>query len=167
MAAVISFDGPNKQIIVGYDGPITNTTAAEIYSSWKEWVKAGNAQYLPAFGESVGGNELGGGVGLSGYYFVRNDLGWRLIHDEFSYEIRVAGDIYPSDPTQVWIDTTPDPYSVTFVFQRSAASMVVVGTGADAAGVAAAVWDEALGNHTTAGTTGKRLSDVKPTLWGV
>jgi hypothetical protein len=165
--ATATFDGPNKQIIIGYDGPITNITAAEMYSAWKEWVIAGNAQYQPAFGESVGGNQLGGGVGLSGYYFVRNDLGWKLLHSPYNYEIRVAGDIYPFDPDQTWIDTTPDPHSVTFVFQRSAASMVVIGTGADAAGVAAAVWDESLADHKVAGTAGKRLNDVKPTLWGV
>lgn len=123
------FDGPNKYIMIGYEGPITETSATEIYSEWKEWVMADNAQYLPAFGESVGGNELGGGVGLSGYYFVRNDLGWRLIHDENDYEIRISGDLYPADTAIPWIDTTPDPYTVTLVFQRSAASMVVAGEG--------------------------------------
>lgn len=124
----ITFDGPNKRIIVGYDGPITSVTAAEIYSRWKEWVALGNAQFQPAFGESVGGNPLGGGVELSGYYFVRNDLGWMLLHAPYNYEIRMAGDIYPADTVLPWIDTTIDPYSVTFVFQRSAASMVMVGS---------------------------------------
>ena len=127
--ATITFDGAMQYITIGYDGPITNVTAEELYSRWKEWVIAGNAQYLPAFAESVGGNELGGGVALSGYYFLRNDLGWRLLHEPHDYEIRISGDLYPADSASAWIDTTVDPYSVTFVFQRSAASMVTVGSG--------------------------------------
>lgn len=167
--ANITFDGVNKNIIIGYDGPITEITAEEIYSHWKEWVLAENAQYPPAFGESVGGNELGGGVGLSGYYFVNNNLGWTLMHDPYNYEIRISGDIYPTDPTLEWISTTPDPYSVTVVFQRSAASMVVAGDGGGAtpSQIARAVWDEPMANHNTSSTFGRRLKELFPSFWGV
>lgn len=123
----ITFDGPNKLITIGYDGPITEVTAEYIYSRWKDWVAQGNAQYQEAFGESVGGNELGGGTSIAGYYFVRNDLGWRITHTQNNYEIRVSGDIYPADPNTVFIVPTAQPYSVQFVFQRSAASYVTVG----------------------------------------
>lgn len=126
--ATITFDGPNKRIVIGHDGPITEVSAAAMYSRWKEWVALGNAQYPPAFGESVGGNSLGGGVELSGYYFVRNDLGWGLLHEEFDYEIRVSGDIYPADTAIPWLFTTPTDHAVMMVFQRSAASMVMVGS---------------------------------------
>jgi hypothetical protein len=122
--AAITFDGPSKTITIGYDGVITETSAVELYSRWKEWVQAGNAQYQPAFGESVGGNELGGGVALAGYYFVRNDLGWTISPSEFDYEIRIAGDLYPQDATSPFLNPSVGELTVTFVLQRSAASYV-------------------------------------------
>lgn len=163
--ATVTFDGPAKLIILGHDGPITEFTAAEIYSRWKDWVKLGNAQFQPAFGESVGGNELGGGVSLAGYYFVRNDLGWRIIHSPFNYEIRISGDLYPTDPGIPFLDTTTDPYSVQFVFQRSAASYVSFGeaTIPTAAQIADAVWDEPMEGHEVG--FGKRLREIWPTSW--
>jgi hypothetical protein len=128
--ATVTFDGLNKEIIIGYDGPITEITAVEIYSRWKEWVAEGNAQYLPAFGESVGGNELGGGTALAGYFFVRNDFGWAITHSEFDYEIRISGDLYPVDTSIPWLAAHPaDSYSVQFVLQRSAASYVSTAPG--------------------------------------
>lgn len=168
--ATITFDGPNKIISIGYDGPITDVTAQEIYSRWKEWVTAGNAQYTPAFAESVGGNELGGGTALSGYYFVNNDLGWRIVHSPYDYQINISGDLYPSDPNTPFVDTISGDYSVQFIFQRSAASYVTVGSGSSAptaAQVAAAVWDRPMASHNVAGSFGKRVKELLPTLWGI
>lgn len=169
--ATITFDGPNKLIEIGYDGPITETTAEEIYSRWKDWVSLGNAQYEPAFNESVGGNELGGGTSLAGYFFLRNDIGWNIIHADNDYEIRLSGDLYPADPLANFITTTVTPHSVQFVFQRSAASYVTVGSGGSsaptAAQVAAAVWDRPMSSHNTAGSFGKRIKELLPTLWGI
>jgi hypothetical protein len=88
-------------------------------------VQAGNANFLPAFGNSIGGDDLGGGVSLTGYFFVRNDLGWRITHEPYDQEIRFAGDIYPTDPNLPLFDATPDPYSVQFILQRSSATQVV------------------------------------------
>lgn len=122
--ATITFDGPSKTITIGYDGAITETSAAALYSRWKDWVAAGNAQYQPAFGESVGGNELGGGVSIAGYYFIRNDLGWTISPSEQDYEIRIAGDLYPQNAAAPFLNAAAGSYTVTFVLQRSAASYV-------------------------------------------
>jgi hypothetical protein len=100
-----------------------------MYSCWKRWVQAGNANFLPAFGNSIGGDDLGGGVSLTGYFFVRNDLGWRITHEPYDQEIRFTGDIYPTDPNLPLFDTTPDPYSVQFILQRSSATNVVTASG--------------------------------------
>lgn len=154
----IDFDGPTKMVTIGHDGPITETTAADMYSAWKQWVLAGNAQWLPAFAESVGGNPIGGGQSLSGYYFLRNDLGWRVTHATFDYEIRIAGDLYPLDPATPWMDPTADAHSVQFVFQRSAASYLIVGdTPSTPADIADAVWAEDPSAHTSLTTMGGLL----------
>lgn len=165
--ATITFDGPNKTIIVGYDGAVTEVTALDLYSRWKDWVKEGNAQYQPAFGDSVGGNPLGGGVSLSGYYFIRNDLGWTLEHSPYDYQILVSGDLYPQNPAIPFLELDPDMYTVTWIFQRSAASYIRDSAGTDPATLAAAVWDEDMAAHSTPNTTGKRLRDILPTLWGI
>jgi len=92
--ATITFDGPNKIIDIGYDADTTTVTASEIYSRWKDWVQDGNAQYQPAFGESVGGNDLGGGVNLDGYYFIRNDLGWRIRAADIDHKLIINGQLF-------------------------------------------------------------------------
>lgn len=161
------FDGPNKTIKIVYDGAVTNAVAADMYSRWKEWVQLDNAQYIPAFLESVGGNALGGGVALSGYYFVNNTDGWRLLHDEYSYEINISGDLYPADPGIPLVITTPDPYSVTFYFQRSAASYLSFGTVPTADDVADAVWDRDMSQNSQPGSFGQRLRNLFPSYWGV
>jgi hypothetical protein len=122
--ATITFDGPNKKITIGYDAAITTTTAEALYSRWKEWVQAGNAQFEPAFGESVGGNELGGGVSIAGYYFIRNDLGWTISPSNQSYEIRIGGDLYPQNAAIPFLNPAVGSFTVTFVLQRSAASYI-------------------------------------------
>lgn len=166
--ATITFDGPNKIIGISSDGALTSVGAGEIYSRWKDWVIAGNAQYLPAFSESVGGNPLSSSVSLSGYYFIRNDLGWRMRPAEADYQLQVEGDLYPFEPDTAaypWVVPPVGDYTVLFSFQRSAASYVVAGGGAGAptAGqVADAVWDEALSGHVSPGSAGRRLRDLLP-----
>lgn len=122
----IDFDGPNRIITIGHDGPVTTVTVADIYSRWKEWLIDGNAQYVEAFASSIGGDDLGGGVSLTGYFFLRNDLGWRITHAEFDYQINMVGDLYPSDPATPFVIPTLDPFTVSFIFQRSASSFISV-----------------------------------------
>jgi hypothetical protein len=170
--ATITFDGPSTTITIGYDGLVTQVDAIDIYSRWKEWVAAGNAQFLPAFGESVGGNSLGGGVSLSGYYFLRNDYGWSIKPSSYDYELSISGDLYPADTdtaTFPWVVSPTGDYTVLVTFQRSAASYVVAGSGggADPTDIAAAVWNRSMTPHTTPGTFGKRVRELLPTLWGV
>lgn len=95
--ATISFDGPNKIIDIGYDAATTTVSASDIYSRWKDWVAAGNGQYLPAFDPSVGGNPLGGGVSIDGYYFLRNDFGWRIRGADISHTLVVNGQLFGVD----------------------------------------------------------------------
>ena len=57
------------------------------------------------------------------------------------------------------------------VIPTNSAGLITVATGGSSgptpAQIADAVWDEPLGDHLDAGSTGKRQNDVKPTLWGV
>ena len=157
--ATITFDGPAKRITIGYSGAITSLTAVEIYSAWKDWVLAGNAQYLPAFAESVGGNDLGGGVALGQYVFLKNDSGWRITGASQDYEVRILGDIYPVDPA-ITMFVPVSGKTVLFTVQRSVGSTTVStggGSGASSQEIAAAVWEQDLDNYAVPGTTGDRM----------
>jgi hypothetical protein len=151
--ATVTFNGPALTITIGYDSSVTTIDAIDIYSAWKDWVALGNAQYLPAFAESVGGNELGSGVALSGYYFIRNDLGWRIVPDDGQdYTLQLNGDLYPQDPLAEFVTPPAGDFTVLVTFQRSAASYVVLGSGTPAptaAQVADAVWNRDVDDHTT------------------
>lgn len=134
--ATINFDGPARSITIGYGGPITTVLAIDLYSRWKDWVVDGNAQFLPAFENAVGGDDLGAGVSLAGYFFLRNDIGWRIAASDFDYEIRIVGDFYPTDPAAPSFAITAGR-SVQFILQRSSATNVVQsgGGGGDSASV--------------------------------
>ena len=160
----IAFDGPGKVITVGYDGPITTLTAVDIYSRWKDWVAAGNAQHLPAFADSVGGNDLGGGVALGQYVFLRNDLGWRITGAAEDYEARIAGDLYPTDPNAAMFAPVAGQ-TVLFTVQRSIGSSTVsTGGGADPTSIAAAVWSRSANLHTGDTTMGGALNLARAIL---
>ena len=52
----VSFIGDTREIVVGAASTAFNIQF--VYSFWKQWVREGNAQYLPAF-RPVGGDDLG------------------------------------------------------------------------------------------------------------
>jgi hypothetical protein len=75
----------------------------DIYSTWKRLLLTGppalNAGAPPAFDVSVGGNPIGGGQEISPYFFVRNDLGWRLRPTTGSGELTINGNLFAFDLT--------------------------------------------------------------------
>lgn len=164
----ISFDGPNKIVTIGYSGAITNLNATDIYSRWKDWVADDHAQYAPAFAESVGGNDLGSGVGLGQYVFFKNDTGWRITAASYDYEVRISGDLYPVSTTAAMF-TPVSGKTVLFTVQRSVGSTTVEtgGSSTTPEDIAIAVWDRPMTDHTTSGSFGKRIKELLPTLWGI
>ena len=122
--ATISFDGPNKTIDMGYDAATTLVTAAQIYSRWKEWVQNGNAQWDEAFSQSVGGNDLGGGVSLDGYYFLRNDLGWRIRAADLDHKLVIDGQLFGFAPATEIALSRPGR-TIVYQYTLSSRSQVV------------------------------------------
>ena len=120
--ATITFSGPAKTITIGYDGPFTVVAAIDLYSAWKRWIVEGNGQYLPAFSDSVGGNDLGGGSALGNYLFLRNDSGWRIAPANQAHTLTINGELYAADPATPII--APPAADVLVTLQRSAATLV-------------------------------------------
>jgi len=102
-----TFDGPNK-IITLLDPALSPTQSVpDIYSLWKEWVVVSdNAKYLPAFDLSVGGNDTNPPEKLDGYFFVRNDYGWRVRPFEANGVTTLAGNLFAFDTgTALYLST--------------------------------------------------------------
>lgn len=98
----ITFDtsnGPTELVIV-LDAVTPTYSAAEIYSAWKQWVLASNANWPPAF-RVVGGDDLGGGATAPSFFFVRNDLNWRIRKPESNIEVTINGNLVGEDPGAV------------------------------------------------------------------
>jgi hypothetical protein len=81
----------------------TMNAEKDIYSTWKNLLLIGpsalNVGAPPAFEVSVGGNSIGGGQEISPYFFVRNDLGWRIEPAAGSGELQIDGNLFAFDLT--------------------------------------------------------------------
>jgi hypothetical protein len=131
---VIDFRGPDKLIIInGLSNSDMTVDAEYIYSRWKEWVADGNAQYQPAF-RTIGGDPIGGGVEVGSYFFLRNDLGWRIQPKGHSHELTITGNLYPeSDTTDMFnlVSSTGIP-TPTLIKQQVSSLTQAIPTGAAA-----------------------------------
>jgi hypothetical protein len=84
----LTFDPATKRIILDS----ASVTATEIYSRWCDWVATSdNGKYLPAF-VAIGGDDLGGGLSIPGYYFLAN--GWRVRPMESNHNLTITGNLF-------------------------------------------------------------------------
>ena len=103
-----TFDGENLLITLNAGGIAHEVDAQiDLYSDWKEWVKIGdNSKYAQAF-DTDGGSPLTPGLTQGSYYFIRNDLGWRIKPAEEDATITMTGNLVPRDSTiPVFVPTT-------------------------------------------------------------
>jgi len=171
MAEKVTFDGPNKIIQVDYG--ITELDAQrDIYSAWKRWVTtppsaAGvsyNAGYLEAL-RTVGGDPIGGGQFVSGYFFLMN--GWRLRSWEGEHFLQVLGNLYvdeggsPIVPTvgdyQIVVSFVVSPQSITTTSPTVTAGVI---TTEDKKEIAQGVWTETA-SAGSSGSMGELQRDIK------
>lgn len=140
--ATFTFDGPNKRIEIDAEIGDSTFTPAELYSAWKDWVLAGNAQYVEAFAESVGGNDLGGSF-LDAYIFLRNDLGWRIRPNARDHTLVVDGNLYGSDPNTPLFAAATSPALIQVERSFSSRAVGIATAGSSSEDIADAVWSHA------------------------
>lgn len=88
----IVFDGPTLRIKITSIQDIN--VQNDLYEAWKQWVKlSDNAKYPPAF-DTIGGDPIGGTNEVAPYFFIRNDLGWKIQSPEASGTINIDGNIF-------------------------------------------------------------------------
>ncbi len=92
-----TFDGVNLVMTL----PINQSRVdvdSDLYTAWKTFQLANkrNMRFPPAF-RTIGGDELTPGIDAGAYYFIRNDLGWRIRPAEQSQNILFVGNLAPED----------------------------------------------------------------------
>ena len=156
-----TFAGGTKIVTVG--SGVVQFSAAEIYSRWKQWCADGdNSKYATAFAGSVGGESLGGGVSVGGYFFLQN--GWKIRPQEADHQLLITGNLYPVPASAAMFASTVGDYQVIVSMRTSSLTQSIVsggGGGSSAAEVATAVWEKDVSAATSG--AGKDLQDTKKT----
>jgi hypothetical protein len=121
----ITFSGTDLLITVTTVG--TYDAEIDLYSDWKEWVHlSDNSKFPPAFDTSAG-DDIGGGQSLSGYFFLRNDLGWQLKMPEADGEVIIDGNLYARDTTGIDL-VVPPTGAFTVLFTRNLSAQSITTT---------------------------------------
>jgi hypothetical protein len=91
--------------------------------------------------------------------------GYSVEFEDGAYTVRLAG----SNNNIFDVENGVLVQNQVQIIAQNSAGLIVLdgGVAATPAEIADAVWDEPLNDHGTAGTTGKRLKDLLPTLWGI
>ena len=113
-----SFNGDTLTITLA-SGETAVDAQVDLYSDWKEWFKTpGNAIYPLAF-DTVGGDATTPTSTVAGYYFLRNDNGWRIKPPEEDIEIVIEGNLYPRDAAVAMVIPTTGAFTVLISIDRS------------------------------------------------
>lgn len=166
----VVFDGPNRTIFVS-EGVTELDVRIDLYSAWKEWVQYSlefpqSAVWLKAF-SVVGGDPITDTVDLGVTYFLEN--GWRIqpFPSKSPYTLTIKGNIYTREAGET-INKFAEGVSVSLersniveliTVEALAAAITQDDITAIANAAADQVWDEALADHKTAGSTGRKLND--------
>ena len=164
--ADVTFDGTARLIIVNTG--ITELSAADIYSWWKQWVQTilpsdtlnpGNAEWLPAF-STIGGDPVSPGVEVSAYFFLTN--GWRIRPYEGEHRLLINGNIYVEGGVGSIVVPTLGNYNVLVTTQVSPQSQRVSAGVGSADEVQQAVWGQDLSTYESQDdTAGQDVKDIK------
>ena len=122
-----TFDGPNKTISCALG--TYSFSAAGIYSRWKDWLQDDpeRMRFEPAFGGSVGGESLGGGVFVGGYFFLQN--GWVIRPMEQDHQLIVSGNLFPIPDNAALFTSTNGDFQVVVGMRTSSLTQQVVSSG--------------------------------------
>lgn len=103
-----SYDGVN--LVITLDAPtngVLNQTWEDVYDGAKQWYLNVNNRDAPFPFTTSGGEPVTTTTIAGQYYFLRNDLGWRIITTDEDQDVFWEGNGIPTDLTQRILSTTP------------------------------------------------------------
>lgn len=126
----ITFNGTTLRIVL--DAISDLDVQDDLYEAWKQWVLlSDNAKFPPAF-DTIGGDAIGATTEVAPYFFLRNDLGWRIQAPEVSGVINVEGNLFGRVSTSALFVPPAGAFTVMFnllVTSRGTVSVVSSGSG--------------------------------------
>jgi hypothetical protein len=129
-----TFDGTNKLIIL--DPGTLTLNVQDMYSRWKDWAKlTDNIKYSPTFANSIGGEPLGGGLTVGGYFFMQN--GWLIRPQEADHTLTVNGNLFPIPDSAALFTPTVGNYQVNIVMRTSSLTQTIATGGGGGGGLTA------------------------------
>lgn len=130
--ATPTFDGDNLVITLAAPvaGVVDLDVQVDLYSDWKEWMQASfqNMGYPPAF-RTIAGDPLVGAANVSPYFFIRNDLGWRIRPFEADASINIVGNLIPQDASLPIAIETNGAFTVLGFGLQPQTQTIAVGSG--------------------------------------
>lgn len=90
--AKVTFDGPNKLIIVN-TGVTSIDVETDLYTAWKQWVLTGGGSIYAAAFRIVGGDVIGTNQYVPTYYFLINN--WKVKVENLS--VNFSSNLYSDD----------------------------------------------------------------------
>jgi len=119
MGAHANFDPVTKLITLttapDVDNNVTLDTLIDLYSDAKEdWLANPSFRGFALPFRTIGGDDLGGGIDAGAYFFLRNDLGWRIRPYEAHHNLTITGNLYAQDVNLPITVPTLGPYTVSF-----------------------------------------------------
>jgi hypothetical protein len=120
----VTFDGVNLLITLE-TGDTEVDAQVDLYSDWKEWVLlSDNAKYPQAF-DVTGGDPTSATQSIAPYFFIRNDLGWRIKPPEEDIVISITGNLYARDSNLPYLIGTTGSFNTSIRLVVSPQAVVV------------------------------------------
>ena len=96
----MQFDGANKRIIL----TSSSTSAVAIWTEYMLWLSedSNNAKWGLAMSQ-VGGDDLGGGIYIPIYVFLKR--GWKVRPMEASHQLTITGNLFTEDGSSPLVNT--------------------------------------------------------------
>ncbi len=153
-----------SRIIEFIEAPVSGFQSVDvrvdIYSYLKsEWHANNTLQKLKfpfrSFGDPTGESQIGP------YIFIDNVSGWRMLPYAADHELILRGNLIPESAVQgltvpLWLSQSNN--TVIIKMRESAQALTVTTGGADANGIANAVWNKATSGMNTAGSVGEHIT---------
>jgi len=140
-----TFDGPNK-LFIAKPGISYVNIKVDLYSDYKEEILIDdNSKWLEAI-RVAGGDPLGGGASLDGYFFLKN--GWKIRPQEADHILVLDGNLLLDEgETGDVVVPTLGSYNVMVRQKVSNIVNIVSTSGSDPSAIASAVWSDATGSY--------------------
>ncbi len=119
-----TFDGDTLRITLP-TGERELDAGRDLYSAWKRWVVGSNRLGLPPAFRTVAGDPTKPGQVVEPYYFLRNDLGWRIRPSEENQETVITGNLYREDSALPRTVPTLGSFNAFLEFEVSPKATVV------------------------------------------